>query len=63
MPKQLKLESDFNRYITFSQPINIFLQGEKIGSNVLIESHNDETLTDESGTHYVKSACVFMSVR
>jgi hypothetical protein len=65
MPKQrlLKEPSDFERMRVFRQPISIFLQGEMIGENVIIQSHNDETVLSTTGEQYVKANCQFISKR
>jgi hypothetical protein len=65
MPKQRQLiePSDFERMRVFQQPITISLQGEIIGSNVIIQSHNDETVLSTTGERYVKANCQFLSSR
>jgi hypothetical protein len=65
MPKQRRLiaPSDFERMRVFQQPITISLQGEIIGSNVIIKSHNVETVLSTTGERYVKANCQFLSKR
>jgi hypothetical protein len=63
MPKKRRLIaiSDFERMRVFQQPITISLQGEIIGSNVIIQSHNDEIVLSTTGERYVKANCQFFS--
>ena len=65
MPKQRKLiePSDFERMRVFRQPILIFLHGEQIGENVIIQSHDDEIVVSTTGEQYVKANCEFISKR
>jgi hypothetical protein len=65
MPKQRQLieASDFERMRVFRQPITISLQGEIIGSHVIIKSHNDEIGLSTTGERYVKANCQFLSKR
>jgi hypothetical protein len=62
MPKQRLLiePSDFERMLVFQQPISIFLQGEMIGDNIIIQSHNDETVLSTTGERYIKANCQFL---
>lgn len=62
-PRQLIDPSDFERMRVFQQPISIFLQGEQIGKNVIIQSHDDEIVMSNSGERYVKANCQFLSKR
>jgi hypothetical protein len=61
MPKQRQLiePSDFERMRVFQQPITISLQGEIIGSNVIIQSHNEEVVLSTTNERYVKANCQF----
>jgi hypothetical protein len=54
MPKQRQIiePSDFERMRVFQQPITISLQGEIIGQNIIIQSHNDETVLSTTGERY-----------
>lgn len=63
MPKQrqLKEPSDFERMRVFQQPISIFLQGELIGGNVIIESHDEEIVLSTIGERFVKTNCQLLS--
>jgi hypothetical protein len=65
MPKQRRLieTADFELMRVFQQPITISLQGEIIGSNVIIKSHNDETFLSTTGERYVKANCQFLSTK
>ncbi|MDF2645683.1 MAG: hypothetical protein K0Q73_1488 [Paenibacillus sp.] len=65
MPKQRKLvePSDFERMRVFRQPISIFLQGEQIGENVIIQSHDNDIVVSTTGEQYVKANCEFLSKR
>jgi hypothetical protein len=65
MPKQRQLiePSDFERMHVFQQPISIFLQGELIGENVIIQSHDEEFVLSTIGERYVKANCQFLSKR
>ncbi|KRF43871.1 hypothetical protein [Paenibacillus sp. Soil787] len=65
MPKQRKLveASDFERMRVFRQPISIFIQGEQIGENVIIQSHDDELVVSTTGEKFVKANCDFLSKR
>lgn len=61
--RQLIEHSDFERMRVFQQPITIFLQGEQIGKNVIIQSHDDEIVISTTGERYVKVNCQFVSIR
>jgi hypothetical protein len=63
MAKQRRLieTSDFERMRVFQQPITILLFDEIIGSNVIIQSHNDETVLSTTGERYFKANCQFLS--
>lgn len=65
MPKQRQLNehSDFERMRVFQQPISIFIQGELIGENVIIHSHDEEYVLSTIGERYIKSNCIFLSKR
>ncbi|MDQ0878255.1 hypothetical protein QFZ77_006914 [Paenibacillus sp. V4I3] len=65
MPKQRQLiePSDFERMRVFQQPISIFLQGELIGENIIIQSHDEEIVLSTSGERYVRANCQFLSKR
>jgi hypothetical protein len=65
MPKQRQLiePSDFERMHVFQQPISIFLQGELIGENVIIQSHDEEFVLSTIGERYIKANCQFLSKR
>ncbi len=60
MPKQRQLiePSDSERMRVFQQPISIYLQGELINENVLIQTHDDEFV---SLSGYAKANCKFLS--
>lgn len=61
--RQLIESSDFERMRVFQQPISIFLQGELIGENIIILSHDDEILLSTTSERYVKANCQFFSKR
>ncbi|MCY9696426.1 hypothetical protein [Paenibacillus alginolyticus] len=61
--KQLIESSDFERMRVFQQPISIFLQGQLLGSNVIIQAHDDEVVIDTNGEQYVKVKCQFLRIR
>ncbi|SEB46314.1 hypothetical protein SAMN05443246_0498 [Paenibacillus sp. GP183] len=63
MPKQRQLlePPDFERMRVFQQPISIFLQGELIGQNVIIQSYNDVCVLSTTGERYMKANCKFLS--
>lgn len=65
MPKQRQLNepSDFERMRVFQQPISIFLQGELIAKNVIIQSHDEEIVLSTNGERFVKANCQFLSKR
>ncbi|MDQ0899895.1 hypothetical protein [Paenibacillus sp. V4I7] len=65
MPKQRQLiePSDFERMRVFQQPISIYLQGELIGENVIIETHDEEIVLSTVGERFVKASCQFLIKR
>lgn len=62
-PRQLIEPSDFERMRVFQQPISIFLQNELIGSNVIIQTHDDEIVLCTNGERYIKENCQFITTR
>ncbi|OAS21380.1 hypothetical protein [Paenibacillus oryzisoli] len=61
--RQLNVHADFERMRVFQQPISIFLQGELVGENVIIQSHDDEYVLGTNGERFVKANCQFFNKR
>ncbi|KRF18636.1 hypothetical protein [Paenibacillus sp. Soil787] len=61
--RQLIEHSDFERMRVFHQPISVFLNGELMGSNILIQSHDNEIVTDSNDEKYSKETCQFLRTR
>jgi ABC-type uncharacterized transport system ATPase subunit len=61
--RQLIVHSDFERMRVFQQKVTIFLQGELIGENIIIQSHDDEFVLSTNGERYIKATCQFFNKR
>lgn len=57
--RQLKLFSDFERMLILARPVVIYQQGELLDSEVIIKSHDEQTVTSIKNEHYMKSTCKF----